>query len=88
MLKHNSGLEELVKSPVVIEKNTPSSRVISFFGGSHFKSIDPEYRDVEELAASIAHRGWDVMTGGYLGLMEAASKGARRAEGVCGPGSR
>src|SRR6476660_6240950 len=50
--------------------------VVGVMGGSSTLAIDPNYRRVVHLAASLTERGYLVVSGGGLGIMEAANLGA------------
>ena len=54
---------------------------ISVFGGSQPKEAEPAYAEARELGKLLAERGHTVLTGGYIGTMEAVSRGAREAGG-------
>jgi len=54
---------------------------ISVFGSSQPKERDTAYAEGIELGKLLAERGHTVLTGGYIGLMEAVSRGAREAGG-------
>ena len=54
---------------------------ISVFGGSQPKEGDAAYVEGIELGRLLAERGHIVLTGGYIGVMEAVSRGAREAGG-------
>jgi uncharacterized protein (TIGR00730 family) len=54
---------------------------ISVFGGSQAREGDPSYAEAIELGRLLADRGHIVLTGGYIGVMEAVSRGAREAGG-------
>lgn len=54
---------------------------VSVFGGSQPKEGDPAYIEAMELGRLLAQRGHTVMTGGYIGTMEAVSRGAYEAGG-------
>ena len=54
---------------------------ISVFGGSQTKEGDTAYVEARELGRLLAERGHTVLTGGYIGVMEAVSRGAREAGG-------
>lgn len=56
-------------------------KIITIFGGSKCAESSPEYRDAMELGARLAENGYTICTGGYLGIMEAASRGAREKGG-------
>ena len=55
--------------------------VVTIFGASTSRPGDPDYAAGERLGRLLAEHGYTVMTGGYGGAMEAASKGARAAGG-------
>lgn len=59
--------------------NTPP--VISVFGGSAPKAGTPAYLEAQQLGTLLAEKGFTVQTGGYIGTMEAVSKGAHQAGG-------
>ena len=54
---------------------------ISVFGGSQPKEGDAAYAEAMELGKLLAQRGHTVLTGGYIGTMEAVSRGACEAGG-------
>ena len=54
---------------------------ISVFGGSQPKAGDVAYAEAQELGKLLAQRGHTVLTGGYIGTMEAVSRGASEAGG-------
>jgi len=54
---------------------------ISVFGGSQPKAGDAAYAEAQELGKLLAQRGHTVLTGGYIGTMEAVSRGASEAGG-------
>ena len=54
---------------------------ISVFGGSQPKEGDTAYAEAQELGKLLAERGHTVLTGGYIGTMEAVSRGAHEAGG-------
>jgi uncharacterized protein (TIGR00730 family) len=57
------------------------SKKISVFGGSAPKPDTPAYLEAYELGKLLGAAGMTVMTGGYMGTMEAASRGASEASG-------
>ena len=57
------------------------SKIVSVFGGSAPKSGTPAYEEARALGGRLARAGWVVATGGYMGVMEAASRGAAEAGG-------
>ena len=56
-------------------------RIVTIFGGSKCGHDSDEYREARELGSRLAEAGFTICTGGYLGVMEAASRGAREAGG-------
>jgi uncharacterized protein (TIGR00730 family) len=54
---------------------------ITVFGGSQPKEGDSAYREAFELGRLLAQAGHSVLTGGYIGTMEAISRGASEAGG-------
>ena len=54
---------------------------ISVFGGSQPKEDSTAYGEAMELGKMLAQRGHTVLTGGYIGVMEAVSRGAHEASG-------
>ena len=55
--------------------------IISIFGGSAPKPGSPVYEEAYILGKLLAEAGYTIATGGYSGIMEAASKGAAEAGG-------
>jgi uncharacterized protein (TIGR00730 family) len=60
---------------------TSKDRIVTIFGGSRCGENSPEYKEAKELGAKLAEAGFTICTGGYLGIMEAASRGAREKGG-------
>jgi len=56
-------------------------RTIAVFGSSEPLEDDPLYAEAREVGRLLAVAGHTVLTGGYGGVMEAASRGAREAGG-------
>lgn len=54
---------------------------VSVFGSSQPKEDSTAYAEAQELGRLLAERGHTVLTGGYIGVMEAVSRGAREAGG-------
>jgi uncharacterized protein (TIGR00730 family) len=54
---------------------------VTVFGGSQPKEGDASYTEAYELGRLLALAGHTVLTGGYIGTMEAVSKGAAEAGG-------
>lgn len=58
-----------------------SDKQISVFGSSMVPEGSADYTASQEVGAALAKAGYTVMTGGYGGVMEAASRGAHDADG-------
>jgi uncharacterized protein (TIGR00730 family) len=54
---------------------------ITVFGGSQPKPGDPIYQDALHLGRELAKKGYVLLTGGYIGTMEALSRGAAESGG-------
>jgi len=54
---------------------------VTVFGGSRVEPDSDEYLQAQSLGRALAQRGFDVVTGGYNGVMEAVSRGAKEAGG-------
>jgi uncharacterized protein (TIGR00730 family) len=63
----------------VIENS--EDRIVTIFGGSKCGPDSEEYREARDIGRRLAEAGFTICTGGYLGVMEAASRGAREAGG-------
>ncbi|HEV7701626.1 MAG TPA: LOG family protein [Pyrinomonadaceae bacterium] len=61
--------------------SSSTERIITIFGGSKCSHDSPEYLEAKEVGRQLAEAGFTICTGGYLGVMEAASRGAREAGG-------
>lgn len=55
--------------------------IVTIFGGSRCRESDPEYAQARQVGGLLAEAGYTICTGGYLGVMEAASRGAREKGG-------
>jgi uncharacterized protein (TIGR00725 family) len=58
-----------------------TERIVTIFGGSRCGENTPEYAQAYRVGALLAEKGYTICTGGYLGVMEAASRGARESGG-------
>ena len=56
-------------------------RIVTIFGGSRCTEADAEYAQAHRVGELLAEAGFVICTGGYLGIMEAASRGAREKGG-------
>lgn len=54
---------------------------VTVFGGSRVEPESDEYTAALELGRALAQRGMTVVTGGYNGIMEAVSRGAKETGG-------
>jgi uncharacterized protein (TIGR00730 family) len=61
--------------------NEAPGKIVTIFGGSKCVATDPEYQQAQRLGGLLAEAGFTICTGGYLGVMEAASRGAREKGG-------
>lgn len=53
--------------------------IISVFGGSAPRSGEPAYQEAQQLGYRLGSSGHTLLTGGYVGVMEAVSRGGREA---------
>jgi len=53
-----------------------NERIVTIFGGSKCDDTDAEYRDAHRVGELLAEAGFTICTGGYSGVMEAASRGS------------
>lgn len=74
-------LYNLIKPGQRKKVNTKNEKIVTIFGGSRCGENSPEYMEAKELGARLAEAGFTICTGGYLGVMEAASRGAREKGG-------
>src|SRR5215467_4646917 len=58
-----------------------SERIITIFGGSKCREGDLEYSEAMRVGEMLADAGFTICTGGYSGVMEAASRGAHERGG-------
>ncbi len=56
-------------------------KIVTVFGSSRPALGDKEYEEARELGNALAKRGFAVCTGGYGGVMEAVSRGAKENGG-------
>ncbi len=56
-------------------------KIVTIFGGSKCREGSEEYGQALTLGRLLAESGFTICTGGYLGVMEAASRGAREGGG-------
>ena len=58
-----------------------ADRMVTIFGGAKCREVDPEYDQALRVGQLLADAGFTICTGGYLGVMEAASRGAHERGG-------
>jgi uncharacterized protein (TIGR00725 family) len=56
-------------------------RTVAVIGSARLSPPDPRCLPAEQIGAAIATEGWTLITGGYGGLMEVASRAAAQAGG-------
>lgn len=56
-------------------------KIVTIFGGSKCDRSCTEYEHAHRVGELLAEGGYTICTGGYLGVMEAASRGAREKGG-------
>lgn len=56
-------------------------KVVTVFGSSRPHEGDAGYAEARALGAALAAQGWIVCSGGYGGVMEGVSRGAKEAQG-------
>jgi uncharacterized protein (TIGR00730 family) len=55
--------------------------IITVFGSSRPRAGEADYDEARQLGGELARRGFQVCSGGYAGVMEAVSRGAKEAGG-------
>ena len=58
-----------------------SGKIITVFGSSRPRAGEADYEEARLLGRALARRGFAVCSGGYGGVMEAVSRGAKEAGG-------
>ncbi len=56
-------------------------KIVTIFGGAKCSETDSEYVQARRVGQLLAEAGFTICTGGYLGVMEAASRGAHERGG-------
>ncbi|MGH9713586.1 MAG: LOG family protein [Candidatus Acidiferrales bacterium] len=60
---------------------TGKQKIVTVFGSSRPRDGEAQYAAAQELGAELAAKGFVVCSGGYGGVMEAVSRGAKEAGG-------
>ncbi len=60
---------------------TSPAKIVTVFGSSRPREGDPHYTEAQALGGALAAKGFTVCSGGYAGVMEAVSRGAKEAGG-------
>ena len=58
-----------------------NEQIVAVFGGSSPTEDSPGYKEARRVGQLLAQAGFTVMNGGYMGTMEAVSRGAKEAGG-------
>ena len=61
--------------------STEAESIVTIFGGAKCGEPDPEYAQARRVGELLADAGYTICTGGYLGVMEGASRGAHERGG-------
>ena len=70
--------EEFEEAFEVLERH---EKTVTVFGSARFKEDNPSYKAAYDLGSALAAKGFTVVTGGGLGIMEAANRGAYESGG-------
>ena len=60
---------------------TSEGTIITVFGSSRPRAGESDYEEARQLGCELAKRGFQICSGGYGGVMEAVSRGAKEAGG-------
>ena len=70
---------EFVEATEELEACRPS---VAIFGSARQKEGTPEYEQAQALARGLSQTGFNIITGGGPGIMQAANQGAQEGDGV------
>lgn len=71
----------MLQESAVKSAEMPRERIITVFGSSRPREDHADYDDARLLGRALAESGFAVCSGGYGGVMEAVSRGAKEAGG-------
>ena len=74
-------VETLGTEPRAKKKMKRQAKIVTVFGSSRPREGDAHYAQARALGAALAEKGFVVCSGGYGGVMEAVSRGAKEAGG-------
>ena len=74
------GLWDIVNDLTRLRPSKRERYRVTIFGSARTKPGHFVYAEVKRFARALAEMGWDVVTGGGPGLMQAANEGAKEAE--------
>jgi hypothetical protein len=77
-----SGHQDLTYGLEAIHNRPDPKPIITVYGSARFKETDFRYQRARYIGGRAAQEGYDVMTGGGPGTMEAANRGAYEAGGT------
>ena len=71
---------EKAKSEMIVafDKMNDLPPCVSIFGSARLKEDSEHYKLAVEIASKLGENGYGIVTGGGLGIMEAANKGAKK----------
>jgi len=72
-------MAEFVEGFDTLSRTKPA---VSIFGSARTKPGDPVYKQTVQVARELAKAGYNIITGGGPGIMEAANKGAHEADAI------
>jgi uncharacterized protein (TIGR00730 family) len=72
-------LWDVVNDLTRLRPSRPERYRVTIFGSARTKSGHFVYTEVKRFARALAEMGWDIVTGGGPGLMQAANEGAKEA---------
>ncbi len=74
-------LSEIRRGYEVLGPHLLGRKNITFFGSSRLKENHPSYHLAAQISEQLSKSGWNIISGGGPGMMEAVSKGAKQGVG-------